>query len=56
MHPFYRDKYGYRPEDCPVAADAFTRMLTLPLHPGLSEEDVQDVIEAVRDIVSAFRV
>lgn len=51
MHPFYRDKYGYRPEDCPVAADAFSRMLTLPLHPGLSDADVQDVIEAVRDVV-----
>jgi dTDP-4-amino-4,6-dideoxygalactose transaminase len=56
MHPFYRDKYGYKPEDCPVAADAFTRMLTLPLHPGLSTEDVQDVVTAVRDIVAAHGV
>ena len=55
MHPFYRDKYGYKPEDCPVAADAFTRMLTLPLHPGLSEQDVQDVVEAVRDVVRMFQ-
>lgn len=51
MHPFYRDKYGYRPEDCPVAADAFSRMLSLPLHPGLSDGDVDDVIEAVRGLV-----
>ncbi len=55
MHPFYRDKYGYKPEDCPVAADAFTRMLTLPLHPGLSDQDVQDVVEAIRDIVHVFQ-
>lgn len=55
MHPFYRDKYGYKPEDCPVAADAFSRMLTLPLHPGLTDQDVQDVIEAVRDIVHTFK-
>jgi dTDP-4-amino-4,6-dideoxygalactose transaminase len=55
MHPFYRDKYGYKPEDCPVAADAFSRMLTLPLHPGLADQDVQDVIEAVRDIVHTFK-
>ena len=54
MHPFYRDKYGFKPEDCPVAADAFSRMLTLPLHPGLSEQDVQDVVAAVRDVVSAY--
>ncbi len=51
MHPFYRDKYGYRLEDCPVAADAFSRMLSLPLHPGLSDGDVDDVIEAVRGLV-----
>jgi dTDP-4-amino-4,6-dideoxygalactose transaminase len=53
MHPFYRDKYGYRPEDNPVAADAFTRMLSLPLHPGLTDEDLDDVIQAVRDLVLA---
>jgi dTDP-4-amino-4,6-dideoxygalactose transaminase len=53
MHPFYRDKYGYRPEDNPVAADAYQRMLSLPLHAGLSDEDVDDVIQAVRDLVLA---
>lgn len=56
MHPFYRNKYGFKPGDCPVAADAFSRMLTLPLHPGLSDEDVQDVVNAVRDVVSLHRV
>ncbi len=54
MHPFYRDKYGYKPGDCPVASDAFSRMLTLPLHPGLSDRDVQDVVEAVRDVIAKF--
>ena len=51
MHPYYRDKYGYRPEACPVAADAFGRMLSLPLHPGMSDQDVADVCEAIEDIV-----
>ena len=55
MHPFYRDKYGYRPEDCPVAADAFTRSITLPLHPGLTDQDVQDVVDAVNAIVSTHQ-
>lgn len=54
MHPFYRNKYGYRPEDCPVAADAFSRMISLPLHPGLSADDIEDVVSAVRDIASAY--
>lgn len=51
MHPFYRDKYGYRPEDIPVAAAAYGSMLSLPLHAGLTDQDVNDVIQAVRDLV-----
>jgi dTDP-4-amino-4,6-dideoxygalactose transaminase len=51
MHPFYRDKYGYRPEDCPVAAEAFRQMISIPLHPGMSQQDVQDVIGAIGDII-----
>ncbi|WP_306589637.1 DegT/DnrJ/EryC1/StrS aminotransferase family protein [Geothrix sp. 21YS21S-4] len=53
MHPFYRDKYGYLPEALPVAADAYSRMLSVPLHPGLTDEDVDDVIHAVRRLVLA---
>ena len=52
MHPFYRDKYGHRPEDNPVAAGAYERMISLPLHAGLTDQDVEDVIEAVRDLVA----
>lgn len=55
MHPYYREKYGYQPGDCPVAADAFGRMLSLPLHPGLTDRDVADVCEALEDILHANR-
>ncbi len=50
LHPYYRDKYGYTPTDFPVAYDAFTRMLSLPLNPRMSDEDVDDVIAAVLDV------
>ncbi len=52
LHPFYRDKYGYRPDDFPVAQGAYETLVSLPLHPGLSDPDVEDVIEAVRDVCS----
>ena len=32
-HAFYSDKYGWRPEDFPVAHREFTRMLSLPIYP-----------------------
>lgn len=55
LHPFYRDKYGFAPDDFPIAYREYQRLISLPLHPGLSDEDVQDVIGAVTDIVERFQ-
>ena len=55
LHPYYRDKYRFRPEDFPVAYDSFQRMISLPLNPRLSDQDVADVVDAVRDIVRTYR-
>jgi dTDP-4-amino-4,6-dideoxygalactose transaminase len=54
LHPYYRDKYGYRPGDFPVAYEHYQRMLSLPLHPRMSEEDVADVIDAVLDVTRHY--
>jgi dTDP-4-amino-4,6-dideoxygalactose transaminase len=56
MHPFYREKYGYQPADCPIAAEAFDRIISLPLHPLLTDQDTTDVIEAVREISAKHQV
>jgi dTDP-4-amino-4,6-dideoxygalactose transaminase len=56
MQPFYRNKYGYQAGDCPVAADAFSKMLSLPLHPGLTEQDVDDVCTAVEEVIRLNQV
>lgn len=53
LHPYYRDRYGWRPEDFPIAYDAYQRLVTLPLYPRMSDEDVDDVVAAVRDILDA---
>lgn len=55
LHPYYRDRYGLRPEDFPVAQAEFERMLSLPLSPAHSDEDIADVIEAVTEIVRLHR-
>jgi dTDP-4-amino-4,6-dideoxygalactose transaminase len=47
LHPYYRDKYGYRPEDLPIAAEQYRRIISLPLNLALTDEDVERVIEAV---------
>jgi len=51
LHPYYRDKYGYKPDDFPVAYQNFLRIISLPLNPMLTDQDVADVIEAVLDVV-----
>lgn len=55
LHPFYREKYGLKPGDFPIAMAHYRRSISLPLHPGLSDADVTDVCEAVLDVVEAHR-
>jgi dTDP-4-amino-4,6-dideoxygalactose transaminase len=55
LHPYYRDRYGYRGTSFPVAYDNFQRMISLPLNPRLSDQDVADVSEAVRDVVRTYQ-
>ncbi len=50
LHPFYRDRYGYKPEDLPVATREYQRYLSLPLFPSMSAEQVDYVIESAIDI------
>ena len=56
LHPYYRDRYGYRPEDFPVAYHEYQRIVSLPLSAKMSDQDVEDVIEAVCAIVREYRV
>lgn len=52
-HPYYTDK-GYKRGLCPVAEDAYNRLITLPVFPGMNGQDVQDVIDAVVKVIEAY--
>lgn len=47
LHTYYREKYGYRPEDFPVSYSNYLRMLSLPLSPAHTDEQIDAVIDAV---------
>ena len=47
LHPFYQDRFGTKPGDCPVAEAAYEEILSLPLFPAMTEQDIDDVITAV---------
>jgi perosamine synthetase len=55
MHPLYRQLFGYLPQDFPHALSAFERIISLPLYPEMTEEDVGDVMRAVTKIVGAHQ-
>ncbi len=55
LHPYYRDKYRFRPAALPVAVAEYERFMSLPLGAGMTDEDVGYVIEAVKDIIAKFR-
>lgn len=55
IHPYYRETYGYRPDDFPVAYGEYLRALSLPIYSKMSDADVADVIASVTSIVTRYR-
>ena len=55
MHPYYRETFGYRPEDLPVASSVYERIISLPIYPALSDVDVEYIADTVKRIVSENR-
>jgi dTDP-4-amino-4,6-dideoxygalactose transaminase len=54
MH-YYQRQYGYRSGDFPVAEEVYSRCLSLPIFPAMTDSDVNQVIETVRDTIRENR-
>lgn len=46
-HPYYREEFGWCPEDYPNAMRVGRQTISLPLSARLDDQDVEDVIQAV---------
>lgn len=46
---------GYTKGNWPVAEDSHERMITLPLYPGMTDQDVADVVESVKKVLAAYQ-
>lgn len=55
LHSFYRDTFGYRPEDFPVASAAADELLSVPFFTLMSDDDVRRVAVTLRRILDAHR-
>jgi dTDP-4-amino-4,6-dideoxygalactose transaminase len=51
-HPYYQQRFGWRPEQWPNAVRIGRQTVSLPISPKLTDADVERVLAAVRAIIS----
>jgi perosamine synthetase len=56
MHSYYRNRFGYKGGEYPVAESAYEQLISLPMFHGMSDRDVDDVIAAVTRIVANYAI
>ena len=54
FHPYYRDRFGFRGGEFPVAEAAYESLISLPMFHGMNDQDVKDVIAAVAKVLSSY--
>ena len=54
LHPYYRDRFGYRGGEFPIAEDAYSRLISLPMFHSMSDQDVADVSHAVKKVLANY--
>jgi dTDP-4-amino-4,6-dideoxygalactose transaminase len=50
LHPYYQERFGYAAAACPVATAAFDRLLSLPLFPDLTIDEVDYVVTTLHQV------
>jgi dTDP-4-amino-4,6-dideoxygalactose transaminase len=55
LHPAYQRDLGYRVGDFPVAEHEYARMISLPIWPGMSPDEITRVVDGVAHVVRAHR-
>ena len=53
LHPYYANK-GYVKGICPTAERAYETLISLPIFPTMSDQDIEDVICGVRKVLVNF--
>jgi len=54
LHPYYRQQFGDRSGEFPVAEDAYARLVSLPMFHAMTEQDVADVTAAVSKVMCHY--
>jgi len=54
LHPYYRERFGYKGGEFPVAEAAYEQLLSLPMFPAMTDEDVSDVVRAMGKVLEHY--
>jgi dTDP-4-amino-4,6-dideoxygalactose transaminase len=49
-HPHFQDEYGYEQGQFPETEAVYDGLVSLPLHPEMDDDDIEDVLIAVNQL------
>ena len=52
LHPFYRNHFEIGPGHCPIAESAYGSIISIPIFPGMSDEDAEQVITCFKEVTN----
>lgn len=55
LQPFYRNEFGYKEGDFPIAENISSRTLALPFFNNLSEEEINFVVKNLKEIINKMK-
>ena len=50
LHPYYQKTFGWRAKDFPVATAQWKRLISLPIFPGMRDDEIEHVVRTVKRI------
>jgi dTDP-4-amino-4,6-dideoxygalactose transaminase len=54
LHPYYQQVFGWSEEEFPAATALWQRLISLPIFSGMREDELEYVINTVRDMCSLY--
>jgi len=52
LQPFYRDCFGFKAGDFPVAETFYAREVSIPMYPSLKESDLEAITKSIIEVIS----
>ena len=54
LHPYYRNLFGYKGGEYPIAESSYERLISIPLFAGMTQRDVEDVIRSMKKVIHHY--